>query len=121
MKYFLLVLLLLCVGCTEPVTTKRIDHIERILMHNSGSYTVFSKDPNTSKLREDFVKYCKVDLIADLDKDKECYGTITYQPRNEWAETNYISAEFHIHSAKEINGAGWDHGKFGKGQTAEVE
>ena len=40
----------------------------------------------------------------------ECYGL---------CRANLL--EIHLHSAQEINGAGWSNGKFGNGQTIVVE
>lgn len=38
-----------------------------------------------------------------------------------WAEVDDKQVYIHIHSAQEINGAGWNHGKGGQGETIGVE
>ena len=43
----------------------------------------------------------------------------------EWKNGNWVEdtldVNIHIHSLEDLNGAGWNHGKFGKGNTVPIE
>lgn len=126
MKYLLLLSCLLAglTGCGEKRVSEvmRLDGRMRILMHEPGRYTILAEMPNREVKQHSFGHTCgpMVPVIT--------YGLPAEQPV--WVEyqveqrgphiCNRLIA-IHLHSVTEINGAGWDHGKQGKGQTTVVQ
>ena len=56
-----------------------------------------------------------VKFVFDVRENEKVWmeGTI--------ATSYYLTMTIHLHSPKEINGAGWDAGKNGSGQTEAIE
>jgi hypothetical protein len=92
----------------------RIDNIRRVFYHTGQEYNVMYET-----VMEELVTVAwnqPTRIFADVPAD---------QPM--WAEKYDRGPNFdgsydkwcviHIHSAKDMNGAGWDRGKFGKGTT----
>jgi hypothetical protein len=95
----------------------RIDGVEAVYMHNVGSYSVMVRDEHGN------LNHNRLCGEADVRDDAPPNQSI-------WVETTgvetcykccHCTATVHIHSLKDIQGAGWNHGKFGSGQTTVVE
>ena len=54
-------------------------------------------------------------LFSDVSPTNHMWAQIIY------AKNGLKNLAIHIHSPKDINGAGWDHGKLGRGQTQVLE
>ncbi|MBI4458224.1 hypothetical protein HY633_04635 [Candidatus Uhrbacteria bacterium] len=121
-------------GCAQEAeckqSTRRIDNIARVFMHQPKSYSflihfVDSDDgyPIFNVVRfEDgkkFSHYLSIVFVADVAPENPMWA------REEFVgvagENCIYSAEIHIHSPADISGAGWNHGKSGSGQTNVVE
>ena len=60
------------------------------------------------------------ELIADVPSHKKMWYEAHYR-FNSWTGGGYEDVKIHIHSINEVNGAGWNHGKFGSGMTERVD
>ena len=112
-----------------------INGVQRILMHEPKRYTFLVKQPNSDTL----ASLSSGDLwgggrmprqfifIADVPGDKEMWLNLKYVVASKQEEgerkaiKKYDTMEIHVHTAKDVNGAGWDHGKYGQGQTTTIE
>ena len=100
----------------------RVDNVVGVLMHEPGRYTLEVQNPGSP-----VVVNTPVDTYY-----REYAQIVTDAPNNApmWAVliVEHYSAgrvftrglELHVHSVQDINGAGWDHGKFGSGQTTRI-
>lgn len=61
-----------------------------------------------------------VRIIPDCPKGQKMWARIVWENygRNTWV---IYGLELHVHSEKNIEGGGWDNGKFGKGTTQVIE
>jgi len=110
MKKFLLLFLLFLPGCETPQHYK-VNNIVRVFMHDPGKYSLMVREDGQLKSlpfhghSNYFYVYEDVPsgepMWADVDKTSNGVKTIT----------------LHVHDEKDIQGGGWDHGKFGSGQT----
>ena len=116
MKNLIVILMFFIVGCSQAghrIHDIKREHIVRVFMHEPGDYSVLVNN-NGELVSKTFA--CKIRLIRDVPYDEPMY----YEgERNR--DGYFLRVEIHVHSEKDINGAGWNHGKFGSGQTVEVE
>jgi hypothetical protein len=116
---------------TYFVSTSICD-VQRILMHNSSSFTFLIKEPSSNKLyvldydlRGTFNK--KYVFIADVPPEKEMWLNFKCRVANKEEEKkisafrDYEELEIHIHSGADINGGGWRSGKWARGETIPIE
>lgn len=111
------------IGCPGPVrkeTVKRdkIEHVARILMQNPHQFSLIIPDGNRPS--EYIVKDIQIDevkFIIDVPKGSDCWVEVI-DVRDPGLK---IFGSFHLHQIGEIEGGGWDHGKFGRGHTAVIE
>ena len=127
-------ILSLTAGCVTKESCFRgngkVDKVTRVFMHEPGVYSVLIENPTTGDLTPlaldmggDFpdVRFRAV-VRADVPPGAPMW-------LNKWA--HYIGdsptgacerlVDIHVHSPAEINGAGWNHGKHGAGETTVVE
>lgn len=118
--------LIFCVEFFEVSETKcepdqKIENITRVLMHEHRRWTLIVLPANSTELRMIYLKlvwgYAKV--INDVPEGQPMWARVIWY--KQWGESRIKRLEIHIHSAKDINGAGWNHGKFGHGQTQVIE
>jgi hypothetical protein len=113
----------------------RIENVERVLENERGHYVLYARHDSHYMLDryEICVKpstdysacYVPAKMVTDVAKNEPMWAEVglfyesdRVTPEN-W--TNAGNLIIHLHTAKEINGGGWDHGKFGNGQTTVVE
>ncbi len=97
-----------------------ISNIKSIHMHEPGHWSVWVEDPATGiRTRQDVTANCSCrppeTYIPDVKGSNSMWAEVT---RNRGAMQKII---FHTRSDTDIEGAGWNHGKFGKGQTVVVK
>ena len=120
----IIMLAVLASGCApEKTGDRKLERIVRVLMHDPGHFTFLAEQPNTGELIQvtvDLHSNCGVRILQDVASDQP-----SWTRWETWTRGGGIcdvrNLEIHIHSADEVNGAGWDHGKFGRGQTTVVE
>ncbi len=102
-----------------------IKNVKRILMHEEEYYTIFFKDTtdNSSQLLYMPISCSESRFFVDVPQGGESWVKfiVYYYPDISEYKPLVSYCEFHIKRAQEINGAGWDHGKFGSGQTTVIE
>ena len=118
----LLSLSLILIGCAkQDFSTTDYHNVERILMHERGKYTFFIRNDETQEFKILTVQLPnkKEKVFTDVPKNESCWIRVGAP----WDNNNRfsLSLEIHVHNAKEIDGAGWYHGKFGQGKTTVVE
>lgn len=114
-----IVCLIFCGCMSEKVfTDEKVENVTRIFMHERGHYTFFSENPDSPEIIINTVGTFPEKIFKDVPKDKPMWYRYRMYRRN--GEMHY-EFEIHIRSVKDIEGAGWDHGKFGKGQTTVIE
>lgn len=107
-------------------TVERIDHVVAVVLHEPGRYSVITENP-TTKLEGSWgetTSSTHVELYADIPTDE--YGWAEYRTRSyrPWLrrESYHIpnapeTLIVHYHGVSDLRGGGWNHGKFGSGQT----
>jgi hypothetical protein len=130
-KLLPVILFVVLCGCQEKDKTKdiqkaciykKIDNISGVFMHERGHYTITYANENNKlimipiyqlyktcscndllpSITDDIIRTEEINIFADIPNDKVM-----------WAETEFngkCSLNIHIHSAKNIEGAGWRHG-----------
>src|SRR3989344_3680340 len=97
----------------EP-DTMEITGIVRVFYHTGNQYSVMYKGKDGEILTTSWDKPTRI--IADVPADKMMWG-IKYLGGASFTGSYFKDCVIHIHTANEINGAGWDNGKLGKGTT----
>lgn len=107
----------------KPLADERINDVTRILMHERDRYTLIIKKPESLQLlmREFEMGHGVVKIIADVPD-----GQMMWAAQKRYQQFGCGSGccgdlEIHVHSSQDINGGGWNHGKFGRGQTVVIE
>lgn len=111
------------IACTEQTdfTTTDYHSVVRIFMHEKNHYTFYIQEP--AKKEVQILSFMTVysslpKIFTDVPAGELSWirvGAPFENSRYRW------SLDIHIHSVSEINGGGWNHGKFGSGQTTVLE
>jgi len=131
---FLIVAVVTAPGCDnkpEKIESTIVSGITRVLMHERGHFTFLVQHKNHKKLGqlEAKVSASNVKIFEDLRDDETIRVEYFCPSRNckpvpvsfsIWSIKPSLLI-IHIHSEKEINGAGWNHGKSGSGSTVVIE
>lgn len=108
----------------KAVCVRIIDNVVRVFMHTPHSYTFLIKDEKTLELKLCTPRYVPPDnctIFADVPRDKKMWvGMYRFTKGGFWGGA-YDTMEIHVHSEKDINGAGWDDGEGGRGTTTVVK
>lgn len=111
-------------GCAqEKIPDEKITNVARIFMHEPHRFSVFIQSPQSQEVivrelkchREDGVKF-----FTDVAPTENAWILLQFRNvgRFGWDITNIV---MHIHNVQEMEGAGWDHGKHGRGQTQVIQ
>lgn len=123
MRYVLLALSFLLLGCEVHSNVKPKTPIIALYMHEVGNYSVAVQEGEHIRMIEFRRQMITIPtkIIADVPNNDsmwfECFGT--YHEMKSWSED--ARCEIHIRNIDDINTAGWDHGKFGKGNTIRIQ
>lgn len=132
-KYPSLTLLIVCLffsvfilGCTKEKLgeVEKINNVVRILMHEPHKYTIMYRNGSNKEIESRIIMSHNIRLFEDVlvDQDKwVSFAPIVQRGGHTSDYENSRQVEIHIHSAEDIKGGEWDHGKFGKGQTLVVQ
>lgn len=113
-----------CEHVKKPPRDEKVLNIQRILMHEPRHFTVLVQDSNTNIIKGRDIEVSGDDIvyIPDVGESGTNWAVLHWDYLQ---ENNYyhsvIKVTFHIKSPEIINGAGWNHGKFGSGQTEVVQ
>ena len=117
------VIIMIIHDCHKPEgfdESERLVYVDKVFMGEPHDYTFITahEDKTTTVWR---VKsyFTDFQIFYDVPKNERMY--VKY--RKEWKDggSNYKYLYIHIHEMKDIEGGGWNHGKFGTGRTQLVE
>lgn len=123
-----LILAVVLVGCAPaPAGFQTFEqfNVDAVFWHENDRYSVVVSNgddvtpvdlSSIHKGRYDYKTGAKV--VKDVPEGKPMYVKIY----NYWdGDASRAYHEIHVHSIKDINTAGWNHGKFGSGSTVIIE
>lgn len=117
------------VGCSDgPRENVVIENVVRVLYHEYNRYTFFTQPGGINseifKKTVDFGQYNnedeKIHILPDVEAGRKNWVRYGFYISGSGSWT-LIDAEIHIHSEKDIEGGGWNHGKFGSGATSVID
>ncbi|MFA5838452.1 MAG: hypothetical protein WC849_00740 [Candidatus Paceibacterota bacterium] len=120
--FFILVLVFFC-GCGSSITkeNEKTQIVERIFMHEPTEYSFMYFKPNTNELKTATYgiesEYLKI--ISDVKPENKPW--FYYAEFNGHNQPSYRVLIIHIRNVSDIQGGGWNHGKFGRGQTVVIQ
>ena len=117
-------LALVMVACSSKTDTveHRIDNVVRVYMHEPNWYTFDTQEPESPVVKSITLRthFDKLVRLTDVPLEKPMW--VKYATRENGCNGYMVQAvEIHLHSVRDINGAGWNHSKSGHGQTTVVE
>ena len=119
--YFLMVLMLIFTGCGKPQERIEKYYFDHIYMHEMNLYSFSKIEGNEVKSFRASPYWCQnTKVFQDLPKEEKMWVEVTTLYGDIYGE-RAVKVEIHIHDANEIGTAGWNHGKFGSGQTTKIE
>jgi hypothetical protein len=124
MRYILAIIVcsvLLLSGCEKKyLRTDKYPKVERIFMHRTGDYSwMVLKGLKLESIHPDFNGVNKADVFPDVEPGAPMW--VEDEIWNNGCGVEVHQVRIHVHSAKEIEGAGWNAGKGGRGQTNVIE
>lgn len=112
--------IVVAISCKSGADNYKIENVVRVFMHEPDLYTFGVQNPESSEVRMITMKcYDGVKIFTDVPADKRMWVEV-FRTGNGW-ESNRYRIEIHVYSEKNIEGGGWDHGKFGKGTTQVIK
>jgi len=118
---FIMVIIFCIRACTFQKEIYLKGKISSVYMHEPGNYSVISIDQDGKLHNITFPWDCfvPITIYTDIPPTEDMWFETRYY-ENEWL--GYVNTEnsftnIHIKSVRNINGGGWNHGKFGHGQT----
>lgn len=109
---------------SRRVTTEKIENVARIFL-NSGSYTLLVQDPATGEMRLGYVScytnacFRNLRFIPDVPAGQPMFAVMTMEEED--GRRHVADLAFHVHSAADVGGGTWDHGKNGHGNIHVIE
>lgn len=120
-------LIFLFSGCGVKTKFYEFEYVERVFKNDTKHYSILYKtDIESNMLQEKhFYTIEKLYIYTDVPIDKPMWIRGTHRVFEVLGEEDgngvWAVLEIHIHSPQDIGGGGWNHGKFGCGQTSVVE
>ena len=116
-------LLALAVGCNNEITEGKIVNVERIYWHEGCKYSFTVPTEGSLGFHNESVPgLCTSDdvsIIPDVPVGEKMW--VYYVNTFSLGDRFLNKMEIHVHTLADINGGGWNHGKFGHGQTTVIE
>ena len=118
---------LVLLGCSERTEEVRIDNVVRVFWHEGTRYSLQVRKPNSAEIETIAINnnMCggksprdRIKILADVPLLDSMW--VRYTVNFNWNLDCLEALEIHIHSEKDIDGGGWNHGKFGRGQTSVI-
>lgn len=124
MKLISILLLILIAGCGKETIVDDKQFIERLFWHENTRYSIFIKN-NDRLARISYPSYLCSDsegihIYMDYKEKPVAISSIKY---GSFSDPNpcVMRLDFYINSKNDIEGGGWNHGKFGSGQTHSIK
>jgi len=112
-------------GCGGRDEEVRVDNVVRVFWHEGTLYSFHVREPNSVEIKLVFTHYTMcvnqrtyTNILADVPLGNPMW--VYYIINHNWDRSCLKVLEIHIHSEKDIEGGGWNHGKFGRGQTSVI-
>ena len=128
---FMLVCLGIIATITWPAITDHLTQTERVrisnvvgvLMHEPGSYTLEVQNPGSPVVVNTWVRtyygeYAQI--VTDAPNNEPMWAVLIIEHYSA-GRVFTRGLELHVHTVQDVNGAGWNHGKFGSGQTTRIQ
>jgi len=114
--YFIILIVLLISCCPNLDTTPYKVEFQRVFLNESNRFT-FIVDGVPREIMVWYTSHIKI--FYDVPPGEPMY----YESQKKCKQGNvkYEYLYIHIHSVKDIGGGGWNHGKFGRGNTSVLE
>lgn len=117
-----LFVVLTAAGCgtsAKPVERK-YENIIAIAWHERNRFTLWLQNPGTTRTTRVYIDDFgdRVDVFTDIPEGGKSWVRVV---SNSNYPTQIWYAEIHIHSLKDLMGADWNHGKFGRGKTTFID
>ena len=107
-------------ACSDPLPPDRkVEHVRRVFMHDPEQYSVMVVG-DTAEMKLLYLGRCSAKFVTDVPKDSDMWLFMHWTPPSSTSGINSCDVVFHIHATEDVNGAGWNHGKFGSGMTNVV-
>lgn len=112
------------VGCSSEKREFRVDNVVRVFWHEDTRYSVHVQQGSANEIEvQTYLVSCQeriVRIFTDVPAGSKMW--LAGRHYSNWINGACFSyLEIHVHSTQDIEGGGWDHGKFGRGQTTVVE
>lgn len=97
-------------GCGKSL--QRIENVERVLTDMQGCYELLTVDPQSKEVGElqfcGFInqRFTTIRLLADVLPEQSMWANHRFKEQDANGYCSY-ELDIHIHSAKDINGGGW--------------
>lgn len=108
------------VACSTKAN-ERIEHVQRVFMHDVDEYSFMVLNPETGEMRMHKRYADSVTLVRDVPEGEEMW--VHYRDTggcgDEAADKGTLI--IHLRYGTEVEGAGWNRGKSGKGATQPIE
>ncbi len=113
-------MVLLTAGCGPTMHhSNKYVGVKKLLVHEGGVYSVFVPSEKGGYVQKGLVR-CEATFFDDVPQEEDMWAEEVYD-LSDMNGLHNAHCYFHIHSLKEINGGGWNHGKSGSGQTNVIE
>ncbi|KKR84153.1 MAG: hypothetical protein UU48_C0014G0001 [Candidatus Uhrbacteria bacterium GW2011_GWF2_41_16] len=109
---------------TNPLPDKKVE-VDRVFMNEAHQYTFYVASEEGVFFQpvtydDGYLNRKPVRIFADVPEGEKSWILLK-------GETSFIDGnrfkivEIHVHDLKVLEGGGWNHGKFGQGQTIPIE
>ena len=111
-------------GCDKPES--RIENVERVLTDMNGCYELLTLDPQSKEVNErQFCGYVyqrstEIRLFADALSGQPMWADYRFKEQDKNGYCHY-ELDIHMHSAKDVNGGGWQRTVGKQSQRGGVE
>ncbi len=109
----------LLVGCSREHHLIKIEGIKEISQHEVDRYSILIPNQKGGYETKLLVR-CEAEFYEDVLPEKDMWVEEAYVTESSSTSGFDGHCIFHVHSLKELNGGGWNHGKFGSGQTTII-
>lgn len=125
---FSVILALLIAGCSfGQMTDERIDDVARVFWHEGHRYSILVETGDNTYRTVSLPHYpCAwgtgaVSVVSDVPTNEKMWVELRVERGSNFSADCFEKIAIHVHSPKEVEGGGWNHGKFGTGTTSVIE
>lgn len=119
---FLVSLPLISIACSKgQLTEETIKNVVRVFWHENSRYSVMIQEPDSKLISTVNFPVCRdvnISIIEDVPGNEAMWVRVIIRSGAYYSyDPCFELLEIHIRSEKDIEGASWNHGKFGSGRT----